>query len=301
MITSIPSNEDFQSRGSDYLNLAWGQLLSLILDFEDSEDWGGERTEEEYVDFAEREIDVAVSLAAQGAEFLLKSKIAEVSPWLLISREPRDWPKGCDKNDISFSEFRTIDAQDLVKVHNTFCQTKLDEEFATQLKKIREARNSIVHTVATSSDLGVVEILEQILLISEFLIGPRQWISRRRAFLDSDRHSSMMPDIDEYRLVREFSHMPRLLERGTLERHFGFLKKQRPYLCPRCYRACSELTLEPFIAQLQPNKSNGTSLYCFVCDCLHDVVRAECNKESCLGNVIDRRNDCCLSCGAYQS
>lgn len=81
----------------------------------------------------------------------MKSRIAEVSPYLLIGRDPKDWPKGVGVRAVPFSEFRTIDAADLLKVHNTFCQPSLDEGFRVFWEGVRRERNRITHSVTPRS------------------------------------------------------------------------------------------------------------------------------------------------------
>ena len=109
MIVNVPTAEDFTRTGSNLLNLAWSQvdnLLAVRLDFENDtglEDVSPglmaihkpepETAEErkvrhrEYWSAAERELANAMAIAHQGVEFLLKGRIALVSPYLLIAHE----------------------------------------------------------------------------------------------------------------------------------------------------------------------------------------------------------------------
>lgn len=61
----------------------------------------------------------SLSLVQQAIEFFLKGAIVDTSPYLLIVDEPRNWPAGCSMQDIPFANFRTLDAQDLPRVHDT--------------------------------------------------------------------------------------------------------------------------------------------------------------------------------------
>lgn len=132
MVTDIPPPELFAAYGKDYLNLSWTNSISVILDLEEAEPWDGPKGDDErsdYCELARHELTTAISLAEQGAEFLPKSRIAEVSPWLLISQSPQDWPRRCNAENIPFSKFRTVDAQDLIKIHDTMYATRLPESF----------------------------------------------------------------------------------------------------------------------------------------------------------------------------
>jgi hypothetical protein len=61
----------------------------------------------------------AISLLQQSLEIFLKARIAEVSPFLLISGEPDRWPKRNSAGDVDFSDFRTLDAVQLCKAVNS--------------------------------------------------------------------------------------------------------------------------------------------------------------------------------------
>src|SRR4051812_18248918 len=118
MITDIPTKADFDNNGIAFLNLAWQSVVSISLDLPEQpvEELGEDATEEQrleaeeedrrwteevqrYWQAAQQELATAVALAQQGTEFLLKGKIAAVSPFLLVSGDPGEWPRGCDRND----------------------------------------------------------------------------------------------------------------------------------------------------------------------------------------------------------
>jgi hypothetical protein len=107
VILDIPTTEDFVDSGTSFLNLAWDAAVDLLLNLTDASvdesDDDGTITDE-YWRRAQRPLSTAVTLAQQGAEFLLKSRIAAVSPFLLFSGLPREWPKACDKSDVSFAD-----------------------------------------------------------------------------------------------------------------------------------------------------------------------------------------------------
>lgn len=299
MIRGIPSASDFHDHGVDYLNLGWGALLEVLLHFAEAEEWTGGFEPEMKTDFweaAERELATTLSLIEQGAEFLLKARICEVSPWLLISRNPSEWPRRCDTEDIDFAQFRTIDAQDLLKVHDTFASARLPEEFAATFESLRRERNSIMHTVDKNLRLTSVPLIEKVLIVSEHLIGSRTWVSTRREFVERDRHSAINVDYNEYRVAREFMTVAGLLTDSQLRKYFGFTKRQRAYGCPNCCHANSDLELECRTALLRPNKPSSETIYCFICDKESTIERQDCVYDDCKGNVYDPDWDECLTC-----
>src|SRR5947208_1683386 len=118
MITEIPTAEEFEAIGMQMLNGAWDTGASLLVDLDEAEEFNPylEEVKEDYWNAARTQLSTGLASAQQGNEFLLKGRIAKVTPFLLIG-SPRDWPGGCATKPVPFANFRTIDAQDLVKVH----------------------------------------------------------------------------------------------------------------------------------------------------------------------------------------
>jgi hypothetical protein len=108
MIVELPDKGDFDRSGISILNMAWGVVADLFWELENAEvaqwDDPGEVTEE-YWQAAQHPISVALALALQGIELLLKGRIAGVSPFLLLTGSPRDWPSGCTSRDVPFANF----------------------------------------------------------------------------------------------------------------------------------------------------------------------------------------------------
>lgn len=133
MITEIPSPSDFQAAGLNQLYLAWQIAMHAVEDFdffEDNLDLGDGEAQQaassEYWAKSQPALANAFGLIQQAMEMALKGRIALISPFLLIPRDPRDWPKGVENHGVPFSEFRMLDAADLFKVHNTFITPPLD-------------------------------------------------------------------------------------------------------------------------------------------------------------------------------
>jgi hypothetical protein len=297
MITEIPQAADFRKYGIDYLNLGWGTLTEILEHLANAEEWMSgmdPSTRDEYWKAAERELGTALSLTEQGVEFLLKARICAVSPWLLTTGE---LPKKSDVENIPFSQFRTIDAQDLLRTHNTFSDSRLPPEFATTFEALRKQRNSIMHTVDLNLKLTIPPLLTDILLVSEHLIGPKAWVRTRKDFIDRDRHSTIESDYNETRLAREFMQVIALLKPAPILHHFGFNKGRRCYICPNC--SDGDSYFEATTAQLKPNTPASIQVYCFICDSLFPVTRRDCVSSDCQGNVIWTEDDQCLTCGDH--
>lgn len=100
----------------------------------------------------------------QGTDFVLKAKIAETSPNLLLSGSPRDWPKGCNKQDTPYSSFRTFDAQDLPRAHDAVAAVRLSDDFIQRYEKMRRLWSSIFRAVDTTqrsaAEALILDVLE---------------------------------------------------------------------------------------------------------------------------------------------
>lgn len=318
MIQDIPTKADFDNNGIAFLNLAWESVTGISLGLPDQplEQLGADATEEQLQDAAEedlrwseavedywnaaqQELATAVALAHQGTEFLLKGKIAAVSPFLLISGDPKDWPAGCDKADTPFADFKTIDAQDLLRAHDTTCSPRLSDKFKERFEQLRRMRNSVMHTVDRRLKFTTQDCLLAILEMVESLLGSGVWIALRKQHLERE------PDFDPYsgvdhrlcRLAEEIVHVVDLLEPAQVKRFFNFDKKQRRYLCPECEFECADWDIRVTLARLSPNAPDSTIVSCILCNQEHAVARRKCNQNGCPGNVISVEHGSCLTCG----
>jgi len=307
MIIDIPTGDDFRNTGIAYLNLAWGNVIHLCFTLDGAEEHFYERDEEEidkisddYWNAAQKPLAAASSLLHQGSEFLLMAQIADISPFLLVDGSPRDWPRHCDKNDTSFAEFKTIDAQQLIRAYNAVSPTRLDDKFIELYNGLRNQRNSIVHTVDKNLRLSSTEILIDILKVADVLIGSRQWMTIRANDIKQGygsipfRESKYLDSHNVTQLVYEAQYLIDNLQTAELKRFFGFNRRQRAYYCPNCASESRQWDIDITTAQLQPNVETSTTIYCFVCCQEYEVLRKACEYEDCLGNVIV--DDTCLTC-----
>lgn len=148
MVLDIPSKDDFHQMGESLIQSAWESLVSLLKEYEEyaGYDENGD-FKSKYFEYSKPTLMSAFTLVQQAVEFFLKGNIAGVSPYILIANDGKNWPKQADKSDISFLKFRTLDAQDLIKVHNTFCTHRLEPTFTTWFNQMRVVRNKIMHSV----------------------------------------------------------------------------------------------------------------------------------------------------------
>jgi hypothetical protein len=305
MISDIPSHEDFELSGVVFLNLAWDAVREILFTLDESEiervdeeDDDDEKLADEFWAAAQKPLMTALALVQQATEILLKGKIAAVSPYLLITGDPRSWPKGCDKENTPFTEFRTIDAQDLIRVYNTVSNTRLDQEFIASFEELRRIRNRIMHSVDKNFKTTPKEIVTAILEVIHNVVAPCGWIERRRDYLYNHPSAIAYYSTEhvEGHLAQEILYIIDLLDKPKFHKYFGANLRNRRYHCLHCNGECSEFSLEPKLAQLVPNEPASTNLHCYLCGVDRTVVRKRCIATGCRSNVIDADEDICLVC-----
>lgn len=165
MITDIPTKNDFYTMADHIVNEAWEKVANLAYEFREFELWNNFYKESEYFSepdvrnldhywfFARPKLITAFNLILQSIEFRLKGLIVEISPYLLITNATRNPPKPDSNGNISFSEFHTLDSQDLIKVHNTFASKALPDQFTTWFNSIRTLRNRFMHSIDKKTDI----------------------------------------------------------------------------------------------------------------------------------------------------
>jgi len=287
-----------------FLNFAWDAIFDILLDYENIESWNYvlDKDEiQEYWQAAEKSFSIAHALAQQGAELIIKSKIASVSPYLLLNSFPTILPKACTEIDTDFADFRTIDAQDIIKVYNTVLFPSLPQDLTYTFNTFRKERNALFHTVDKRLAYNEKKIISYIIRICN-LIKPKQWPLIRKKYLEDTPVLRITgTDYLMNQICTEMEWMIELVDRKLLLELFDFDKRQRRYICPHCYWYLNRDTDVPFprTAQLSPNRSDSTNLYCFVCGNNTKVVRKQCKITGCKGNVINTGkywDKKCLTC-----
>ncbi len=300
MVNNIPTAQEFYTSGKELLDYSWDVIANLLTNLDDAGYYGIDLQEisESYWNSAKRQLTTALSITQQGIEFILKGKIAKISPFLLIADPPRKWPSPYRDVDIDFAHLRTIDAQDLVRVYDTFSGELLPQNFVEKFHEMRNKRNRIMHSVDKNITVHVTDVIETLLFMFNLLFPDEIWPILRLDFLRSAPDAEL--ESDEYsthRVCREMSLVIKLLEPAQVKEFFNIDKNQRRYICPGCSsRANTDFEFEYKLAVLTPKESNSNSLYCPICNEIYSVKRQSCGKN-CLGNVISE-NGICLTCNS---
>ena len=126
-------------------------------------------------------------MTQQGVEFILKGKIAEVSPYLLLADSPDRWPSPANDRGVAFSHFKTVDAQDLIRLHDIVREARLPPHFVDQFNALRaKLRNAISHSIDKQLRVKISEVIEAILFFHKMLLPEQNWAKIRAALIATD-------------------------------------------------------------------------------------------------------------------
>lgn len=316
MIRNIPTAADFRKSALDLLFLSWRLTYSTLEAFGSARSWWekGELSYSEqliagYVFWTDSQSGLgnALALLQQSMELALKGRIAEASPYLLIADDPRGYPKGSATADIEFSEFRTIEAFDLIQVHNTHCSERLGTEFTVFWDETRRQRNAFIHSVTTGLSFRPPEVFRSILTANKLLFGDIRW-PKRLLENTSASYEIIHPFLNIAHSVvsREVNEVVDLLAPAEVKNFFQLNVKTHRYVCPRCYYDCKNCYRDdfPLMAQLKPRSPKSTTIWCCICERESKVNRRDCQDAGCPSNVIcadEQIGDVCLVCTKGQT
>lgn len=298
MIIEVPTDAEYQAAALNYLNMAWDIGVGLVRDLGDAfyAMDPDKEISDEYWAASQPALGNAYALLQQSQEFHLKSRIATVSPFLLLARDPRDWPSQSDKRDVPFSAFRTIDAADLVKVVNAVCPSRISGEIAQFIDDVRRQRNTTIHHGVRGQRFDASRLFTAILRTYRDLFEGKRWPQARIDYRHSDRYAvAFSTDYVSDAILTEFELILSLLKPSETKAYFGFDKKARRYFCPVCIRGAENERVA--LAQLRPNTPDATEVWCFICDTFTPVIRDHCPQKNCKSNVLEAGGDgSCLVC-----
>lgn len=288
------------------LNVAWDAAATLVCDFDmlDYREVEKDPKNSAYWKAAKIQLSTGLTIAQQGSEFLLKARIAKAGVHFLLGVGKNKCTQEYTRKSRAFSEFRTVDAQDLIKIYRAVCDESLDNEFAQAYERLRRQRNSLIHSAGSRLSILASDLMCIVLSINQHLGREENWVKVRRDYLHSTPVALMNPETyADYRLVGEFGAVRDLLTSAQIKTYFAFDKRRRNYLCPCCVfgGVYGYDEREPRTAMLEPNKHDSETVWCFVCDETQNVERIACASLECKGNVLSYEWGRCLTCGTEAS
>jgi hypothetical protein len=246
MIIDVPDHEELGETAIGWLNLAWEITIEALAKFQENlgylEQQRDENPEESpleaYWHQKRYRLNNAIALLQQSIELLLKARIAETSPYLLLVGDPQSWPKVNKVSEVSFSEFRTLDASQLCRAVTIATHTLLHPDFSSFFERIRTQRNKIAHLNAGNARVEAHKILVDILTGYRFLFPTGNWIEFRKKYMISTGEYSPVSDYGEdfthSNFLYELTAAVSSLENQYTKAFFGYDKKKKGLLCPNC-------------------------------------------------------------------
>jgi hypothetical protein len=192
MITNVPDASTMEQTALRLYFSAWDEVVKVV---EDLFEWppsylhesAGRASSAEHatvvrksqaevvqlVADAQSDLQLAYTLIQQSQEIGLKAKICAVHPFLLLlGSDVRSWAR----RNADFSEFRTLDASDLVRVVNAVCPQPLTERFATKYEAVRGNRNKIYHLGIYNDQIDPMALLDLLVLQHRELYPDHIWL-----------------------------------------------------------------------------------------------------------------------------
>ena len=293
MIENQPSSDDYQNVAFECLIQAYKSICKV-----DNEELDEGIDRSDIWEYNEIVLKTSVILTHQALEALLKSKIAEIDPLLLIDQKQDndEASQKADKQD--FGDLYTISGQELLRVFfSNVDSSNYDKNLANHFEEVRLLRNKLVHGIGADK-LHPEPVLILIFRTFTFLCGKNSfWHALQDKFYD---HPAQLEGEPKFVFERadqyvHLEYLEALLGRGELNKHFEHDFKARRYFCPDCTGEEGVLVTKkgetsPYpnfkYTFLRPNEPDSTNVNCLVCSQDFEVERVDCNNKDCKGNVI---------------
>jgi hypothetical protein len=278
MIVGVPDSQELHDTAVGWFNLAWDIVIKAVEEFQEAVEIfddmeksdGPEKVQDEvdkYWKSSRYKLNNAISLLQQALEIALKSRIAEISPYLLIADPPHQWPNPNKAREIDFSDLRTLDAVHLCKVHNKIAQSPLPTQFIQLYDNVRKERNKIAHLHAGNAQAESSTIILVMLRAHKYLYPLAGWMEFRRCHLAAERTEAptygSSEDFTNDRLNHEFEALKAELPPWALRDFFGFDPRKRSLKCFNCNDLRTDYS-EQYVWDSAQRQKDG-SIMCVVC------------------------------------
>ena len=276
MIKNIPDPKDFYQASLNYMNISWGMAFEIYKNSKEVLEDDGDI--EEYREAQRYQLNTALMLLSQSIELFLKYKICQINPFLFVHLKNEG--VNCD-----FSELQSVDAKDLLNLHDQVQPVSLGSRLKKTFEEIRKKRNKIMH----SSGIDIhheEEILIQIIKLSDLLFN-KTWLSLRIEAHGNAYFSDSY--VNTYDMISEFSLLKEHLTIGDFKIYSGFLPKDFVLKCWYCNHHM-DYTLEEFTCF----RKSPLTYECIICNESGKLKRSNCT--SCKIKSISSKDGYCLNC-----
>jgi hypothetical protein len=294
---------------------AWADTTNIITEWAEYGEWAAESQEEDeetdtragweqYIAAAQSDLQGIFTLIQQSQEIGIKARICEVSPFLLLKRTDVR-PTDGEQNVWDFTDFPTLDASELVRVHNMFCSTVLSKEFQAKYEEIRRGRNKISHLGIYKQNLEPLEIIEILQLHFSELYPGRRWMEDRLHFAALGKWADFTFDSDfseRTGLFNELYHLLPELEDEQFKWLMGHDRSEEAFICHECgYRAGLGNT-NPYPREVPTAyKVSNDRVKCVICDESSPITpAASCPVTNCgceWQSALEGHVGLCMKCG----
>jgi hypothetical protein len=306
MITDIPSSDEFKKVAIECLIQAFNSIENV------DNSLTNDTPREDVWNYNQIVLRTSIVLIHQGLEGLLKAEICKFSPLLLLDNKRSEWKTLPESKDEPFSDLFTIGAEDLLRTfYGCVGSRNVHENFLNLFKEIRIKRNKIVHGIGAEK-LTPEYVLILILNSFTYTLGKNSFwdaisskFYQHPGFQFEDEYLEWQDSI----FYNRMEYLNAFLGIKELKKHFSINIASRAYLCPFCTEKAEQITTKGLIrpdakwAFLNPNSPSSNKMSCIICSTDFGVIRHDCSKKKCKGNVLylidddeDSETWICLTC-----
>jgi hypothetical protein len=323
VIENVPTAEELRTVSLRLYFKAWADITEIVIEWlqvcgfgmrgwsaekghyhvelADSRPGEGSSEWREYIEAAQSDLQGIYTLIQQSQEIGLKARICEVSPYLLLKRTDVK-PAEANTNTWDFTDFPTIDAAELIRVHNTFCSTALSKDFQTQYDEIRRNRNKISHLGIYRRSIDPRLIID-ILQVHYVQVYPgRRWMDDRLHFATLHRLADYVDsDFNERTgLFNELWHLLPWLSDSQFKWLMRHDREEPRYICHCCAADARLEGNQPYASDVPTAYRVGEALevHCVICDKVYAMKPGKCPRDDCEGELLSAASDgACMLCG----
>lgn len=317
MIINVPSADELTSVSLRLYFKAWAEVTSILedwsrhFDMRRSRSFGGGRPEKfepdddwrAYLENAQNDLQGIYTLVQQSQEIGIKARICEVSPYLLL-KGLQAKPVAEGSVDYDFTDFQTIDAAELVRVHNMVCDHRISPVFRELVEDIRRNRNKIHHLGILNRSLDPHAVIDVLQLQYSELYPRRRWMADRIKFGSVHRWSDWMEsDFNATTgAMLELHDLEPMLTPNQFKRLTGHGPSKRRYICHYCVREANfqETSVAPSLAPTAFRLKGEMKIRCVLCDETEELIAERCTGDNCrcVFTTVDPNGERrCVGCG----
>jgi hypothetical protein len=325
VIENVPSHDELRTVSLRLYFKAWAEIIEIISEWArysglSTPEWDAEKGQfyvdeadgpisgravewREYIEAAQSDLQGIYTLIQQSQEIGLKARISEISPFLLLKRTDVKATKA-NPTIWDFTDFPTIDAADLVRVHNTFCATVLSTDFQTQYDEIRRNRNKIFHLGIYRQRIDPQLIIDILRLHYTELYPGRRWMEDRLHFATLHRWAEYVDgDFNERSaLFHDLWHVLPGLSDSQFEWLMGHERHEQRYICHSCVQDARLGDDEPYDSDVPTayRVAEEMGVRCVICDETRPMKVGKCPNESCGCELLSadaEMEEKCMQCG----